>query len=87
MDEELAIKQLKVLVKTSGSLKIITNEPRTDKEANADLRSVNHWVLHDVIIIDGPDDRGRMTAHSKEGDWCMGFPIPLLRRLTEWQSG
>jgi hypothetical protein len=42
-----------------------------------------HFVCHDVVRIEGPDDRGRYTAHTAEGDTCTGYPAALLRRLRQ----
>lgn len=41
------------------------------------------WVVHDVVRIEGPTRDGHYRAISAEGDFCMGAPLALLRRLTE----
>jgi hypothetical protein len=51
------------------------------------LRRVSTFVLHDVVEITGPDERGRYRARTAEGDWTEGHPAALLRRLQEWQAG
>lgn len=54
-----------------------------------DLKNQRHFVLHDVVRIEGPNHRGQYTAYSdpKHRDYCEGRPAALLRRLTEWQRG
>ena len=48
------------------------------------LGDPRHFVVHDVVAIDGPDDRGRYTARSAEDeDWCMGYADALVARLRE----
>lgn len=95
---ETTLKQLEALVEIPGALRVITNEhacgggkhpsdPGFNHEAcaafEADLSKPEHFVIHDVVSIEGPDHKGRYTAFTDEGDWCMGQPEALLKRLTE----
>ena len=79
--DESAVAQIEALAKVPGALQIITVEEA--KKGDPDPKAVAHWVCHDVVEIEGPDDRGRYTAHSAEGDWTYGYPADLLARLTE----
>lgn len=51
------------------------------------LRNPRAFVIHDVTDITGPDERGRYTAHTAEGDMTQGLPGPLLARLQEANRG
>lgn len=42
-----------------------------------------HFVIHDIVSLEGPNHRGVMIGHTAEGDWCQGRPYALLRRLRE----
>lgn len=101
LDRELALAQLRALVQVPGALKIITNEhacgggthpdsPGFDTRVCAayqhDLYSPRHFVLRDVVALDGPDAQGRYYARSAGGDWTRGYPEALVRRLQEWQQ-
>jgi hypothetical protein len=81
---------------TPGELRVITNEhrcgvkiPRTDAEIAAcatfpfPLTSHEHFVVNDVVSIEGPDGKGRYTAFTNEGDRCIGYRPALLARLRE----
>jgi hypothetical protein len=84
--EQVQVDSLHALSKIKGALQVITNEcahkgpcekfdlPRTHPR---------HFVIHDVTRLEGPNDRGQYIAHTKQGDYCMGQPDALLRRLTE----
>lgn len=93
-DNERAIASLEALAKIPGALRVITNEVRPElredrKEARSaakedvDLRDHATFVIHDVVAIEGPNEKGCYTATTAEGDWCMGYPVDLLNRLTE----
>lgn len=100
VERDLAIQQLQALAGVPGALRIITNEhccpggplPRTPEEQAACNAHVlpathpEHFVLHDVIGVEGPDAAGRYRAVSAEGDWCVGAPEDLLARLQEWMQ-
>lgn len=101
MDQDLALAQLRALAKVRGALRIVTAEIRPDLRVSAKdraaglkkgldddlLKRVDTFVLHDVVGLDGPDERGRLRARSAEGDWTLGYPADLLARLTEHQRG
>lgn len=93
-DREQAIEQLKKLVKRRGALRIITAEvrpelrvdaddPRSPAREGVDLRRPATFVIHDVVAVQGPTERGRYIAVTAEGDRCEGQPEALLARLTE----
>jgi hypothetical protein len=45
------------------------------------------FVCHDVVSIEpDPAGSGKMIARSAEGDWCMGYPTSLSKRLREWRG-
>jgi hypothetical protein len=77
-----AVRELKALTKVPGALKVITAETAASAYLVAE-GAVAHFVCHDVVRIEGPDDRGRYTAHTAEGDTCTGYPAALLRRLRQ----
>ena len=89
MDNETALEILKVLVDKGGHLKIVTSERSNVPDEELAPRNGNPladpraWVIHDVVKLEGPDDRGRMVAYSAEGDATIGYPAALLKRLTE----
>ena len=96
MNDDLAFDQLKALAAVPGALKVITSEVqpalREDKKdarsaakPDVDLRQVSTFVLHDVTHLDGPNERGLVTAHTAEGDYLQGHPAAVLARLTEHQ--
>lgn len=91
--EEQSLTELRALLKVPGSLKIITNIPHPD---GGDPTAPSSWVQHDVDRIEGPDDRGRVSAYSvrynaadhgyndrETEDMCRGMPSALLSRLRE----
>lgn len=80
MDNDLAIQQLQALLTVPGALKIITSEQAGNDLPLTDPRA---FVCHDVTHFEGPDDKGRVKAHTAEGDWCLGYPADLLPRLQE----
>ncbi len=90
MSRTQAIKTLKDLVHEPGALRIITNECASQK-CNASghdqgvhtLRDPRHFIIHEVVRLEGPNHRGQFKAYSKEGDWCQGQPEALLSRLLE----
>ena len=95
---ELAEGQLKALVRVPGALRIITAEvhpdhredrddPRSRAKEGTNLAHHSAYVVHDVVRLEGPDDQGRWTAYSAEGDWTRGLPDALLNRLTEATRG
>jgi hypothetical protein len=79
---DYALDQLLYLVKLEGTLKVTTSIP------SRNYNFLGKWhpyafELHDVVRIEGPDPKGRYSAHTREGDFCLGKPIDLLSRLTE----
>ncbi len=50
------------------------------------LKRPETFVLHDVVRLEGPNERGRYRAYSAEGDWAEGDVEALLKRLQEWRS-
>ncbi len=90
MSAEQAIKELKALVQEPGALRIITSECAS-KSCNASghneglysLRDPRHFVIHDVVRLEGPNHHGQFRAYSKAKDWCQGQPEALLPRLLE----
>jgi len=42
-----------------------------------------HFVIQDIVSIEGPDHTGRMTAHTGEGSFRRGRPYALLKALRE----
>ncbi|KKM82273.1 hypothetical protein LCGC14_1321220 [marine sediment metagenome] len=87
---DATVKSLKALAQEPGALRIITNECAS-KSCNASghneslfkLTDPRHFVIHDVVRLEGPNHRGQFKAHSAEGDWCQGQPEALLPRLLE----
>ncbi len=60
--------------------------PIRDDAVTADpnaLKKIPTFVLHDAIMLEGPNHRGQVAVHSAEGDWTQGQPSAVLRRLTE----
>lgn len=48
------------------------------------LADPRHFVCHDVVRLEGPDDKGRYKAFSaNDEDWCLAYPAELLERLQE----
>lgn len=94
MNDDEAMALLRALSKQKGALRIITAARSEVDEADAEPRFAGNpmadprmWVCHDVVRIEGPDARGRVRAHSREGDICLGYPRAVLRRLTEAALG
>jgi hypothetical protein len=96
--EDTTVAELKALIQIPGALKIITNEvqpelrqdrqdPRSAPADDVDLRDPQAFVCHNVVELEGPDDRGRYRARSAEGDWTVGYPEQLLSRLRQWRGG
>ena len=100
MTREQATLQLEALVLVPGALRIITSEHdcgggkhptigEFDQEACDAYRygkkDVRHFVIHDVVRIEGPNHRDQYRAFSDEahGDHCTGQPEALLARLLE----
>jgi hypothetical protein len=84
-ERELAIAQLEALARVPGALRIITNQPDPAGTGQDDVDPA-HWIMHDVVRLEGPNHRGQYTAHSLEGDWCQGQPEALLARLQQWRT-
>lgn len=83
-ENDYALNELIALVKIPGALKVITGIP----SENATFLGPWHpygYILNDVIKIKGPDQKGRYRAITAEKDFCIGKPIDLLQRLTEYQ--
>jgi len=97
MDNNEARQTLDNMLPT-GILKIITNEHACGGGQHPDINGfvqdicnafkfpitdARHFVVHDVISFEDLAKNNLMAAHTSEGDICMGYPIDLLRRLTE----
>lgn len=93
MNEELALAQLAALQEVPGALRVITSEHACGGGPNGEDREAcdafefstkdpRHFVRHDVIGVELYDD-GKVRAWTAEGDWCGGFPVPVLSRLLE----
>lgn len=91
---------LRNMVEMKGMLRIITNEhdcggglhPSSPNFNQAKCSAYQfgendprHFVMHDVVRVEGPDPHGAYMAYSAEGDYTVGKSGPLLARLTEWQ--
>jgi hypothetical protein len=50
------------------------------------LTKTTSFVIHDVVRLEGPNERGQYTAYSAEGDYTTGQPAALLKRLREWRA-
>ena len=55
--------------------------------AGTSIKKTAHFSCHAVTKITGPDHRGLFKATTEERDYCIGYPIPLLRRLTQHYLG
>jgi len=85
-EDDAAVAELHELAKTPGALKIITNQVNPEAGENPDPYKIASFIWHDVVQVVGPDDKGRCTAFSAEGDWTAGYPSALLARLQQWQG-
>ena len=96
MDNAQAMKELKALLDVGGVLRIITSEhacgsptPATAaerKRCDAHERPRTHpahFVIHDVVRLEGPLRSGQVRAWSEEGDYTQGQPEAVLARLQE----
>lgn len=98
MDRDLAIAQLEALAGVPGALRVITNEhacgggkhpdiagfdPAACEAYEYSLKDPRHFVIHDVVRLEGPNHRGQYTAYTDEGDYTIGQPEALLARLLE----
>lgn len=98
MESKQAILQLEALVIVPGALRIITNQhncgggkhPTIGKFSEAKcaafehpLTDPRHFVIHDVVRVEGPNHRGEYRAFTEEGDHCTGQPEAVLARLLE----
>jgi len=98
MDNTEARQILESMLST-GILKIITNEHTCGGGQHPENNGFNkkkcgsfkfpitdsrHFVIHNVISLEeSPSKNGLLVAYSDEGDMCMGYPVELLKRLTE----
>lgn len=93
-DHERAVASLEALVSIPGALRVITatvqpdlredsDDPRSPAKEGVDLRDHATFVVHDVVTLEGPLDKGYYRAVTAEGDYCLGRPFDLLVRLTE----
>jgi hypothetical protein len=69
------------------------DDPTTAKEkATCDafefnMKHPNHFVIKDVVRIEGPNDKGQVAAFTADDvDYCVGQPAAVLNRTQEWQS-
>lgn len=80
-----AIQQLNALVQIPGALQVITNQHAHEGDCSsieATLDQPAHFVCHDVTEIEDVGG-GLYRAKTAEGDWTVGSPDDLLRRLQE----
>ncbi len=96
MNDELAIAQLKALLKVPGALRVITAERSKVAEKELQARGGNPladpraYVVHDVVRVEEVKDgqlAGLWVASTNEGDMTMGEPAALLARLLEASRG
>ncbi len=78
------------MLNIDGVLRIITNECVSSAcqggyHDETAFRTTNprHFVIHAVTHLEDTPE-GLVAAHTADGDWCLGYPADLLRRLTEW---
>jgi hypothetical protein len=81
LDDARAWELLDELVAEPGTLRIITSLPDPGAPT-ADPRDPAYNVCYDVISIEPNGDA--LIARSAEGALCIGRPLDLLIRLTEW---
>lgn len=92
MAESTAVDQLNALVQIPGALKVITNEhdhanglhptPEDCAAVETTLDQPAHFVCHDVITVEDTGG-GLYRALTDEGDWTVGYPDDLLKRLQQ----
>jgi hypothetical protein len=92
MAEGTIVQQLEALVQIPGALKVITNEhahanglapyPEDCVTAGIPLDQPAHFVCHNVTEIEDVGG-GLYRAKTSEGDWTVGKPEDLLRRLQQ----
>jgi len=80
-----AVQQLEALVAIPGALQVITNEHAhsgdcSSADTTPDLPA--HFVCHNVTEIEDAGG-GLFRAKTAEGDWTIGNPEDLLRRLQQ----
>lgn len=88
--ESAALKKLRQLHKGGGLLiptpyRVDNGEPIVGvSDGSVGIRDVR---MVEVAELDGPDERGKVTAIGADGTRCRGNPSALLRRLTEHLAG
>lgn len=97
-DQAIALRELQALLKVKGSLKMITAEVRpalrqdradrrSPAKAGVDLTRPDSFVLHDIVRLEPhPTKDGLYYAHTAEGDYVLGYPAALVRRLRRWRD-
>lgn len=86
----------------AGRLKIITPIVRAEFRAElapddrrnpilvardeVDLKDPGVFEWRDVVSVEGPTEKGRYVAHAADGSYTEGYPLALLKRLSEWAS-
>lgn len=100
--QKIALAELEALLKIPGRLRIITNEiqpkmrmaakdRRSALAEGADpelLKKPSTFVHHNVTRIEPhPTQEGVYLAYSDEGDYTMGYPEALVKRLSDWRNG
>jgi len=94
-----ALKELLALLAVPGALRDITSEhacgagthegaPGFDKEVcdafEHKLNDPLHFVIHDVVRIEGPDEKGRVKSFTADDvDWRYGYPEDVLGALRQ----
>lgn len=101
--DEQVLAELRALVQVPGALRVITSEHQccggvdgyvggappaeTCAAFAVPLTDPGHFVVQPVVRLEGPDERGRMTAYTANGDYCTGRPAAVLSRLRQWRGG
>lgn len=85
MAEDSSVQQLQALAAIPGALRVITNEHAHQGECDTSefsLEDPKHFVIHDVTQVE-ESGGGLWQARTAEGDWTVGYPADLLRRLQQ----
>ena len=90
MNRAQAITTLEQMVETVGVLRLITNEctsgacnPSGHDVKAFPLTDPRHFVVRNIVSLEGPNSKGQFKAYTAEKDWCQGQPDALLARLLE----
>ena len=96
--ESAHAQRLRALLAEGGALRIITSEHACGAGKHPDfdgfdpekcgafghpLTDPRHFVIHDVVEIEGPGSNAAYRARSAEGDLTLGSAETLVKRLQE----